>query len=306
LPNTIAVLNLSIADKANLVAFLKALTDDRVRWEQAPFDHPSLSVPNGHPFNEMRVLKNGASIYAVVTTGGGTSSALVFTVNVPPPTLASIAPALGVQGASVPVTINGTNLTGAALNLPAGVTTSAAPVVTATQITATLVVAATAATGPQNITVTTVGGTSSAVVFTVNPPPPTLASLTPASGVQGTSVPVTITGTNLTGAALNLPAGVTASAAPVVTATQITATLAIAATAAAGPQNITVTTAGGTSAAVVFTVNQPMPTLSSIAPASGVQGASVPVTIAGANLTGTVLNLPAGITTSFGNPLQVL
>ncbi len=30
-----------------LVAFLKALTDDRVRYEKAPFDHPSLSIPNG-------------------------------------------------------------------------------------------------------------------------------------------------------------------------------------------------------------------------------------------------------------------
>ena len=25
-----------------------ALTDERVRWEQAPFDHPQLFVPNGH------------------------------------------------------------------------------------------------------------------------------------------------------------------------------------------------------------------------------------------------------------------
>ncbi len=31
-----------------LVAFLKTLTDDRVRYEKAPFDHPEISVPNGH------------------------------------------------------------------------------------------------------------------------------------------------------------------------------------------------------------------------------------------------------------------
>jgi cytochrome c peroxidase len=31
----------------SLVAFLLALTDDRVRFEQAPFDHPELRVPNG-------------------------------------------------------------------------------------------------------------------------------------------------------------------------------------------------------------------------------------------------------------------
>jgi hypothetical protein len=30
-----------------VVAFLQSLTDPRVREESAPFDHPSLSVPNG-------------------------------------------------------------------------------------------------------------------------------------------------------------------------------------------------------------------------------------------------------------------
>ena len=34
--------------KAALVAFLKSFTDDRVRWEQAPFDHPSITLPNGN------------------------------------------------------------------------------------------------------------------------------------------------------------------------------------------------------------------------------------------------------------------
>jgi cytochrome c peroxidase len=41
-------LGLSDAEKAALVAFLKSLTDDRVRYEKAPFDHPSLKVPHGH------------------------------------------------------------------------------------------------------------------------------------------------------------------------------------------------------------------------------------------------------------------
>jgi hypothetical protein len=58
-------LNLSVDDKAALVAFLKALTDERVRYERAPFDHPSLSVPNGHSFNETSVLRNGTTIYAI-------------------------------------------------------------------------------------------------------------------------------------------------------------------------------------------------------------------------------------------------
>jgi cytochrome c peroxidase len=33
--------------KAALVAFLYAFTDERVRWERAPFDHPSIVLPNG-------------------------------------------------------------------------------------------------------------------------------------------------------------------------------------------------------------------------------------------------------------------
>jgi hypothetical protein len=34
--------------QVELVDFLLALTDDRVRWERAPFDHPQLLVPDGH------------------------------------------------------------------------------------------------------------------------------------------------------------------------------------------------------------------------------------------------------------------
>ena len=40
-------LNLSDTDKADLVAFLQALTDPRVLHQQAPFDHPELLLPNG-------------------------------------------------------------------------------------------------------------------------------------------------------------------------------------------------------------------------------------------------------------------
>ena len=36
------------ADHVALVDFLISLTDERVRWEMAPFDHPELRVANGH------------------------------------------------------------------------------------------------------------------------------------------------------------------------------------------------------------------------------------------------------------------
>ena len=35
-------------NRAALIAYLKSFTDERVRYEKAPFDHPELMVPNGH------------------------------------------------------------------------------------------------------------------------------------------------------------------------------------------------------------------------------------------------------------------
>ncbi|MEO8597069.1 MAG: cytochrome c peroxidase [Candidatus Solibacter sp.] len=45
----IGQIGLSPADQTALVAFMKALSDDRVRFEQAPFDHPSLCIASGAP-----------------------------------------------------------------------------------------------------------------------------------------------------------------------------------------------------------------------------------------------------------------
>ncbi|NJD05268.1 MAG: conjugal transfer protein [Methylococcaceae bacterium] len=48
-PETLVFLRaFSAQNKADLLAFLKTLTDERVRWERAPFDHPELVIPDGH------------------------------------------------------------------------------------------------------------------------------------------------------------------------------------------------------------------------------------------------------------------
>jgi cytochrome c peroxidase len=47
--------------KQHLVDFLLSLTDDRVRWEKGPFDHPELFVANGSPGDELSVRCPGAS-----------------------------------------------------------------------------------------------------------------------------------------------------------------------------------------------------------------------------------------------------
>jgi cytochrome c peroxidase len=57
-------------DKAAVVAFLKSLTDERVRNQSAPFDHPSLLVPNGAIISNGSMTEQMISIPAVGASGG--------------------------------------------------------------------------------------------------------------------------------------------------------------------------------------------------------------------------------------------
>lgn len=43
--------------RTDLLNFLKSLTDDRVRFEKAPFDHPELIVPHGHAGDNTTITK---------------------------------------------------------------------------------------------------------------------------------------------------------------------------------------------------------------------------------------------------------
>lgn len=62
----ISPIGMTESQKQDLVAFLLALSDDRVRFRRAPFDHPSLCVPNGHQVTSSGALaKDGNSIRAV-------------------------------------------------------------------------------------------------------------------------------------------------------------------------------------------------------------------------------------------------
>jgi len=46
--------------KTSLVSFMQSLTDDRVRYERAPFDHPQLFITNGHPGDQNAVTDDGS------------------------------------------------------------------------------------------------------------------------------------------------------------------------------------------------------------------------------------------------------
>jgi cytochrome c peroxidase len=70
-----------------LLAFLLTLTDERVRFRQAPFDHPQLFIPNGHPGNEVQVTDDGTGkatdmFREISAVGAGGSDPLPLFLNV--------------------------------------------------------------------------------------------------------------------------------------------------------------------------------------------------------------------------------
>src|SRR5256712_5876549 len=101
------------------------------------------------------------------------------------PTLSSVSPNSGTQGQTVAVTLTGTNFgPGATISVSGtGITVSNVTVVSSTQITAMFAIAASAPTGPQNITVTGLGIASGVQAFTASLLPPTVSSTHPSHNV---------------------------------------------------------------------------------------------------------------------------
>jgi len=62
-------LGLDAKQKGQIILFLKSLTDERVRRDAAPFDHPALGVPAGHVGNttSVSIQGNGAAADEFVT-----------------------------------------------------------------------------------------------------------------------------------------------------------------------------------------------------------------------------------------------
>ena len=66
-PTDITDLGLTPTEKESLIAFLISLTDPRVKFERAPFDHPQLLVPNGHPLKADGSVQTDAQGRALTT-----------------------------------------------------------------------------------------------------------------------------------------------------------------------------------------------------------------------------------------------
>jgi len=73
--------SLSGTDKADLVAFMKALTDPRVKHEMAPFDHPELPLKVGHLGDETTLVDDGSgqgvpAVFVIPATGAAGGPAI--------------------------------------------------------------------------------------------------------------------------------------------------------------------------------------------------------------------------------------
>jgi streptogramin lyase len=189
------------------------------------------------------------TVDVTVTTPNGTTAASPADMynfgSVPPapPAVTGISPATGSTAGGDPVTVSGADLSGGSVSF--GGTLAASSSCTATSCTATT---PPDSPGTVDTQVTTGFGTSAASAadqFTFQapaPPAPTVTGVSPASGPMVGGNSITVTGTNLTGGVVTVGLNAAASSC---TATSCTAAVPP----GAGPVDVQVTTAGGTSPA---------------------------------------------------------
>src|SRR4029079_10444510 len=106
-------------------------------------------------------------------------------------------------------------------------------------------------------------------------------------------------GTNFsTGLTFNAGADIVVSSISIVSSTQATIVVQVGSNAALGPRDVAVTTPGGTSNVLVFTVLVPPPTLTSISPVSGTQQSTANITLTGTNFVSALTVQASGLTVS--------
>ncbi len=225
------------------------------------------------------------TVDVTVMTAGGTSEAVAadeFTY-VALPSVSGVSPAVGPTTAGTVVTLTGTAFTAATSVFFGSAAATSFTVLSDTQITAT---APAGSPGSVDVTVTTAGGTSTtgaADRFTYVPMP-TVTRVVPAKGSTAGGTVVTVTGTDLTGATA-VKFGSAVALFTVDSATRITASSPVH---ALGTVDVTVTTAGGTSATSSvdhFGYIAP-PVVSKVTPSSGPATGGTAVTIEGSGFAG--------------------
>ena len=248
----------------------------------------------------------------VVTTNQGTSGSQKFTVSGPPPIVRNVLPNTATAGSSVLVTVTGANFVprqtqlaisgpGITISNAAGISSAesrrepgvtADPRLTAPSSDSTTTIAVLVNIDPNTdpgirfLTVTTPNGSTGGLTFTIMPPGST-SSILPASGLVGTSIPVTITGSNFVTGVTTLTTstpGLHVNALNVSSPTTLTATITLDTNAVVGTQLLTVATNGVQSFVFFQVLPEDPPTLNQISPPSAVVGTTLTLTLKGTNL----------------------
>jgi hypothetical protein len=223
------------------------------------------------------------------------------------PSIVGIAPTSAPRGQTLNVVIDGGPFQSAATVAFSGkgITVNNVVVPKATQLTANISIAANAASGPRDVTVTNPDTTSDTApgAFIVLSTP-SVASVNPPVGEQGQTLDVTINGGDfLVGAIPTFGgSGITVNSASVISETTLVAGITIANTAPAGARSVTVTNPDGQSTTTpgLFTVQEVglTPGITSVSPTFGAPGTASPFTINGSSF-------QAGASVSFGEGITV-
>ncbi|KAJ4455550.1 putative Light-harvesting LHII; alpha subunit B / Histone protein [Paratrimastix pyriformis] len=210
-----------------------------------------------------------------ISAPGQHSDTITYTYNLRRPVIASVGPACSLLGGCV-ITITGSDFDTPTVTLASAPLTCTAA--TATEVNCT-VPAGTAE--HANLTLINLGGYADSVTYTYQVHTPVLSGCTPASCPAATGCLLA-----LSGSAFELPA-VTLGGTLACTLVSAESTLILAQcgpSALHGPQNLTVTNAGGRQASRIITVQGAAPTFASVTPSAGpaLMVAPASLTIAGA------------------------
>jgi len=259
-----------------------------------------------------------AGNYPVMVTnpapGGGASGVSYFTVNNRLPSIISLSPTAVMAGtAAQTLTINGTDFLSTSTVTYNGAAHTAT-FMSATQLAVPLSASDQASGGNFSVVVSNPapgGGASNPSNFTVNNPLPTISSISPASSFAGAAAQtLTINGTNFLSTSTVTYNGVV-HAATFVNSGQLTSQLSASDQAATGSYAMVVTNpapGGGASNSVNFAVNNSVPSITNLSPASATVGtAAQTLTVNGTNFSSTsaVTYNGAAHTATFVNATQL-
>ncbi|MCX6689907.1 MAG: hypothetical protein NTZ39_09520, partial [Methanoregula sp.] len=273
-------------------------------WRFVPTGSSLQSPP--HTYTLLGIYQVALQAYNAGGYNSTRKAGYITVTGSPAPTVTGITPSTGVNTTTVPITnLAGTNfLSGASVNLTktgeSNITATGVTMVDSTNITCTFNLAGKTV-GLWNVTVINPDGQQGSLVggFTVTntTPAPTVTGITPSTGVNTTTVPITnLAGTNfLSGAQVNLTktgeSNITATGVTVVDSTNITCTFNLAGK-TVGLWNVNVTNPDGQQGSLVggFTVTNTTsaPTVTGITPSSGQNTTTISITnLAGIGFSGT-------------------